>query len=63
MEQAFCNVGLSLAVDGSADHELNIKGFYEIDIRDWTFEIKVDTHYADVEDKGLESIEFVADEE
>lgn len=62
VKKAFRIVGLSLPIDGSAHHELDIKGFFEINIGDWkTEKDQPDTEYADV--KMENSIEFVADGE
>lgn len=35
----FQQVSLSLPIDRSADHELDIKGFGEIEIGDWCFDL------------------------
>lgn len=35
VKRIFRKVGLSLPIDGSADHELDIKGFQQINIGDW----------------------------
>lgn len=68
MKSVFRKVGLSLPIDGSADHEPDIKGFSGIDIGDWSAGIDEnhsDLQYADV-DKGhdyLDFVEYVADSE
>lgn len=62
VKKAFRIIGLSLPIDGSADHELDIKGFSEIDIGDWkTEKYQPDMQYTDVKEEN--SIEFVADGE
>lgn len=36
----FRKLGLSLSIDGSSDHELNINGFQDIEIADWNHDLK-----------------------
>lgn len=36
VKQGFRKVGLSLPIDGSADDDLDTKGFHAIDVGDWT---------------------------
>lgn len=65
VKRVFRKVGLSLPIDGSADHELDIKGFSEIDIGDWRSQ-KDDSpelEFADVIMRDCDSIEYVADGE
>lgn len=68
VKRVFRKVGLSLPIDGSADHELDIKGFCGIDIGDWTQvegSNEEDTQLADVnmEHDNYDLVEFVADGE
>lgn len=76
VKNVFRKVGLSLPIDGSADNELDIKGFSGIDIGDWsrvdistqneaTGYDHVDFSLADVnlEHDNCMSIEFVGDGE
>lgn len=60
-------VWLSLPIDGSADHELDIKGFdpEDLEIGDWRIDLEsIETRdqYADVEETDVndKSVEFVA---
>lgn len=59
-EQKACRmVGLLLPMAGSANHELDITGFYEDDIGNWKTETdQSDSQY--VHGKVEDSIEFVA---
>lgn len=62
----FRKVGLSLPIDGSADHELDIKGFAGIAIGDWKSpNDELDLDFLDVnrEHDDCDSIDFVADGE
>lgn len=43
VKKVFRKVGLSLSIDGSANQELDIKGFYGIDIGDWKWMDERDT--------------------
>lgn len=66
VKRVFRKVGLSLPIDGSADHELDIKGFSGIDIGDWkTSNDHPDLDYKDVNTQydDCNLIEFVADGE
>lgn len=60
IRRVFRKVGLSLPVDGSADHELDIKGFQDIEIGDWRQELEIGDPYADVKDEDETSVEFVS---
>lgn len=68
VKKVFRKVGLSLPVDGSADHELDIKGFAGLEIgdcrRSYTNTVKECT-YAEVSRQydDSEAIEFIADGE
>lgn len=64
----FRKVGLSLPIDGSADHEFDIKGFAEIEVGDWHIDLatmKNSDQYADIEEENdyNQAVEFVADGE
>lgn len=73
IKRVFRKVGLSLPIDGSADHELDIKGFGEIDIGNWErvdlssngSPDELDLEFADLstEHDYCNSVEFVADGE
>lgn len=65
MEKVFRKVGLSLPVDGSADHELDTKGFAKIEIGDWRSQTDdpLELEFADVDLKDCDTIEYVADGE
>lgn len=65
VKRVFRKVGLSLLIDGSADHELDIKGFSEIDIGDWRSQRDdlLELEFADVNIRDCELIEYVADGE
>ena len=62
IRSSFCNVGLSLPIDGSLDSMLDIKGFGNLQIGDWRQDLSTLDELADVGDTGdMEdnSIEFV----
>lgn len=66
VKSVFRKVGLSLPIDGSADHELDIKGFAGIVIGDWKSpndEPAVDYLDMNREHDDCDSIDFVADGE
>lgn len=64
VKQSFRNVGLSLPIDGSQDHTLDIKGFTGIEIGDWRSEENdPDLEFADVNMVDCDTVEFVADGE
>lgn len=68
VKRVFRKVGLSLPIDGSADCELDIKGFSGLDIGDWQRVDEENTdslQFADVNNKHDECrlVEFVADGE
>lgn len=63
VQRVFRKVGLSLAIDGSEDYELDIKGLAGIEIGDWNIElgtIENGDQFADVREDHDESAEFVA---
>lgn len=68
LQRAFWKIGLSLPIDGSADDQLHIKGFSNIEIGDWKQDLDCGSlhmelsHFADVDRTHDESeyIEFVA---
>jgi len=63
IQRIFRKVELSLPIDGSADGELDIKGFQRLEIGNWRNEIGVASEEAEILDKNDENqdIEFVID--
>lgn len=61
IRKVFRKVGLSLPVDGSCDHELDIKGFSGLEIGDWHADYGVIDEAADIsiDNDDDNSIEFV----
>jgi hypothetical protein len=63
VKKVFRKVGLSLPIDGSADHELDIKGLQEIEVGDWTWIVEKDTEnnrlLSDVDAENDDLVEFV----
>jgi len=61
IRKVFRKVGLSLPVDGSCDHELDIKGFSGLEIGDWHVDYGVVDEAADIsiDNDDDNSIEFV----
>lgn len=70
IKRVFRKVGLSLPIDGSADHELDVKGFEKLEIGDWRrdsgledeLDLEPEDQFADVEktNDDHECVEFVA---
>jgi len=56
---SFRKLGLSLPIDGSSDHELDIKGFSELEIGDWTQDLSLLDDRVDVGNEEDHDIEFV----
>lgn len=66
VRRAFKKVGLPLPIDGSEDHELEIKGFSVINIGDWKVQKNqpdLDLTDVDGEYDDYDMIEFLADGE
>lgn len=59
MKRVFQKVGLSLATNGSADSELDIKGFQGIGIGDWTRTRDLDDLYLNSGDDNLRQLAHV----
>ena len=57
---SFRKVGLSLPIDGSSDHELDIKGFENLEIGNWEEDLESLDDGDDVPIEGDEEIELVA---
>jgi len=56
---SFRKLGLSLPIDGSSDHELDIKGFPQLEIGNWREDLSLQDDRADVGTEGDDDIEFV----
>ena len=56
---SFRKLGLSLPIDGSLDHELDIKGFENLEIGNWQEDLGSLDDRADVGIEGDEVIEFL----
>lgn len=70
IRRVFRKVGLSLPIDGSADHEIDIKGFQGLEVGDWRREAEVPVNELveqfddlSVENDDSSAVEFVADGE
>jgi hypothetical protein len=68
IKYVFRKVGLSLPVDGSADHEIDIKGFEGFEVGDWRRELEVDQLAEQFDELSVANdnscaVEFVADGE
>lgn len=62
VKRVFRKLGLSLPIDRSADHEIDIKGFQEIEVEDWSRDLNEEDQLADVsiEHDSSDLVEFVA---
>jgi len=56
---SFRKFGLSLPIDGSSDHELDIKGFSELEFGEWTEDLSLLDDRVDVGNEEDHDIEFV----
>ena len=63
IKNSFCKLGLSLPIDGSQDHELDIKGFTSIDIGNWQEDLVSLDGRADVREEGDDNVAFIETED
>ena len=55
----FRKIGLALPINGSADHELDIKGFTGLEIGDWRKDIDLHDDQCEISEADDNNIEFV----
>jgi len=60
IQRSFRKVGLTLPIDGSLDHELDVKGFMGLEIGDWRRDLGSLVYGGAIENEGYEEIEFVS---
>jgi len=53
-------VGLTLPIDGSRDHELDVKGFIGLEVGDWRRDLGLLANGRAMEDEEYQGIEFVS---
>ena len=63
IKNSFRKLGLSLPIDGSQDHELDIKGFTSIDIGNWKEDLVSLDDRADVREEGDDNVAFIGTED
>ena len=56
---SFRKVGLALPIDGTFDHELDIKGFTDLEIGNWREDLDALDDRADVADQEDQELELV----
>ena len=62
IRRSFRKVGLTLPIDGSLDHELDIKGFMSLEIGDWRQDLGAFVNGRVTENQDYQGIEFVSND-
>ena len=60
IQRSFQKVGLTLPIDGSLDHELDVKGFMGLEVGDWRRDLGSLANGRAMEDEEYQGIEFVS---
>jgi len=60
IQRSFQKVGLTLPIDGSLDHELDVKGFIGLEVGDWRRDLESLANGRAMEDEEYQGIEFVS---
>ena len=60
IQRSFRKVGLTLPIDGSLDHELDVKGFMGLEVGDWRRDLGSLANGRAMEDEEYQGIEFVS---
>ena len=63
IKTSFRKLGLSLLINGSQDHALDIKGFTSIDVGNWKEDLVSLDDRADVREEGDDYIAFIETED
>ncbi|RPA94164.1 hypothetical protein L873DRAFT_1940149 [Choiromyces venosus 120613-1] len=63
IKTSFHKLGLSLPIDGSLDHELDIKGFTNLGIGNWREDLVSLDDRADVPEEGDDNVAFIETED